>query len=82
MAIFSKVIERNGQLIHHHCKQPVFNGCKCYLGEWKCLDCGEYTFPFSGLEFSDGCIYCGSVNVRKPPPDEALAWREHLGMPW
>jgi hypothetical protein len=76
------VIERDGYLVHETCGEEFFNGCQCYIGEWKCLRCGSFTFPFSGLSFDDGCVNCGSDDVVQPGPEEALNWRNEQGLPW
>ena len=44
------------------CKQDVFSGCGCDHGEWECLDCGEWSYPFH-YDKRDGCSFCSSQNV-------------------
>lgn len=76
------VFESGGALYHEKCGGNLFTECMCYLDEWLCDDCGEMTFPFSGLKMDDGCVMCGGKNVRKPSYNEAMNWRQHMGVPW
>lgn len=46
------------------CGNGVFEGCGCDHGEWECMECGEWTYPFY-YEKDDGCQYCGSNDVRQ-----------------
>ena len=45
------------------CGLEIFNGCRHDHGEWECIDCGEWTYPFY-YEPEDGCQHCGSSNIR------------------
>jgi DNA (cytosine-5)-methyltransferase 1 len=45
------------------CQHPVWGGCKCYFGEMRCSDCGEWTYPFHYDLPNDGCQWCGSSSL-------------------
>jgi DNA (cytosine-5)-methyltransferase 1 len=46
------------------CGIGIFDGCSHYHGEWQCLDCKEWTYPFY-YDPEDGCQHCGSNNIDK-----------------
>jgi len=61
-------IDESG-IICQACGFDVMVGCMHYHGEWVCNDCGEWTYPFF-YDFSGGCEWCGSDNVRYPNENE------------
>ncbi len=65
----------DGIWLCNQCGLDVFNGCTCYFGEWKCNDCGEWTYPFH-YEIEDGCQHCGGSNV-----GDARGPRSPVGLP-
>ena len=58
------------------CGEPIFGGCRHSHGEWKCGDCGEWTYPFH-YDHADGCQSCGSTNVSNPYVQRLEGWPRH-----
>jgi len=61
------------------CGVAIGNGCGCPHGEWQCVDCGEWTYPFH-YEHADGCQFCGSRLVSDPYCLPGTQRGDHPGM--
>jgi hypothetical protein len=56
----------DGELVCGRCDRVVLDGCRCYQGEMKCLECEEWTYPLFYDLPDDGCSSCGSSRLVSP----------------